>query len=227
MSDRVILLHGLARTPRSMARLAHALAAAGYETHNWGYPSRQHRFADLAAMIRGRLETFGGQNTTHFVGHSLGGLLLRSALQAPLPFPSGRLVLIGSPHRGAMVIDRLLARPATRWLPRAFGLPAIELGRDAAWLAQLGGAGAVAETGAIAGTRRFHPLNPSAWINRLHGAMEAGDGTVELDSALWPQASAGIAVDAAHSLLPGDPRVIAATVCFLQTGRFLDTGGFD
>lgn len=217
-NDRVILLHGLARTPRSMARLAHALAAAGYETHNWGYPSRQHRFADLAAMIRGRLENLDGRNTTHFVGHSLGGLLLRAALQAPLPFPPGRLVLIGSPHRGAMVIDRLLARPATRWLPRAFGLPALELGRDAAWLAEL--PRPLLETGAIAGTRRFHPFNPSAWINRLHGAAEAGDGTVELDSALWPQGGAGISVDAAHSLLPGDPRVIAATVRFLQTGRF-------
>src|SRR3546814_17728035 len=41
--DRVLLLHGLARTPRSMAGLARALEGAGYAIVNHGYRSEERR----------------------------------------------------------------------------------------------------------------------------------------------------------------------------------------
>lgn len=72
----------------------------------------------------------------------------------------------------------------------------------------------------IAGTRRFHPVNPSAWINRWHDAAEDSDGTVELDSALNGRATATLTLDVAHTFMPSDARVIAATVSFLKEGRF-------
>ncbi|MFC3677683.1 esterase/lipase family protein [Ferrovibrio xuzhouensis] len=225
--DRVILLHGLARTPRSMAGLARALAGAGYAVVNHGYPSRRHDIATLTAQVRDFLAGLpplaeGGR--THLVGHSLGGLLIRAALAGPPPHfePGrvlGRVVLIGVPNRGAKVVDRLLARPLTRPVAGWFGRPTAELGRDAAWLNTLPPLPAP-ETGVIVGTRRFHPFNPSAWVNLAHGAGEAGDGTVERDSAMLAGAADGIAVDAAHSLLPGDRRVIAAVLRFLRDGRF-------
>ena len=34
--DKVVLLHGLVRTPASMKRLEKALTKAGYEVVNWG-----------------------------------------------------------------------------------------------------------------------------------------------------------------------------------------------
>lgn len=220
--DRVILLHGLARTTRSMVRLARALEGAGYAVVNHGYPSRRHDIATLTKQLRAVLAGLPAiDGRTHIVGHSLGGLLIRAALAGP-PVPGltlGRVVLIGVPNRGAKVVDRLQARPLTRPVVSWFGRPTRELGRDAAWLKALPPL-PVPETGVIVGTRRFHPFNPSAWVNLAHGAGEAGDGTVERDSAMLTGSADAIAVDAAHSLLPGDPRVIAAVLRFLRDGRF-------
>lgn len=219
--DRVILLHGLARTPRSMGRMARALQAAGYDVVNHGYPSRRHDIATLTAGLRGFLESLPDiPGRTHIVGHSLGGLLVRAALARPLPgLAVGRVVLVGVPNRGTRVIDRLLGHPLTRMIPALFGRPAAALGRDAPWLAALPPQPSP-ETGVIAGTGRFHPVNPAAWVNLLHGAREPGDGTVERDSAMLPGAADAIAVDAAHSFLPSDRRVIAAVLRFLRDGRF-------
>ncbi|MFN4166081.1 MAG: esterase/lipase family protein [Ferrovibrio sp.] len=221
--DRVILLHGLARTKQSMAKLAQALAREGYAVENWDYPSRQHDYAGLLALLRPRIAALAGDGKTHFtrthfVGHSLGGLLLRSLLSEPLPFPAGRLVLLGVPNRGALSVARLRARPAFSRLPDLFGRPARELYRDAPWLEHL--PWPKLETGAIAGTRRFHPLIPSAWINLLHRATEDGDGTVEVDSALPPALAHTLMLPVGHSFLPNDPRVIAAVQRFLKEGRF-------
>jgi len=38
MMERVILLHGAGRSPRSMGRMAKALARQGYRVHNLAYP---------------------------------------------------------------------------------------------------------------------------------------------------------------------------------------------
>ncbi len=47
VADCVVLLHGLARGPASMAAMAEALEAAGYRVVNRGYPSTKARIEDL------------------------------------------------------------------------------------------------------------------------------------------------------------------------------------
>ena len=46
--DCVVLLHGLARTAASMARLEEALTDAGFAVANIDYPSRKHAIEQLA-----------------------------------------------------------------------------------------------------------------------------------------------------------------------------------
>src|SRR6185503_6452751 len=50
-NECVVLLHGLARTHRSMSRLAHAAEAVGYKTVNLDYASRGKPIEALAASI--------------------------------------------------------------------------------------------------------------------------------------------------------------------------------
>lgn len=216
-AERVILLHGLSRTPRSMARLRRALLAAGYAAEAWSYPSRAFSLAELIQHMRARLEALPEGARLHLVGHSLGGLLARAALSESRRHDLGRLVLIAVPNRGAAVVSHLLARPGLRLLPRLLGRVADELGRDAAALKALGNP--PMEIGAIAGARRFHPVNPSSWVNAWIGAGEVSDGTVELDSAL-PPGLPHYTVDASHSFICDDERVIAAVLRFLKSGKF-------
>ena len=73
--DAVILLHGLARTSRSMDRMAQALADAGYAVYALAYPSREKSVEriseeDLGPLIA-QVQTTEHQRI-HFVAHSLG-----------------------------------------------------------------------------------------------------------------------------------------------------------
>jgi pimeloyl-ACP methyl ester carboxylesterase len=218
-AERVVLLHGLSRTRRSLARLEAALCDAGYDVLNWDYPSRHHSVAQLVALFRELcFELARNPKRTHFIGHSLGGLIIRAGLLEPVGFPLGRLVLIASPNRGVGIVRRFEEVPLLADLPRLFGQPALELGRDAGWLRDLGVP--AAEVGVIAGTRGFHPLNPSSWFNTLLGNTQPHDGTVELDSAMLPGMRDFLSLDVAHTFICDDERVIAAALRFLREGRF-------
>jgi hypothetical protein len=51
-SEKVVLLHGLGRTPRSMAKMERLLSAEGFDVANVGYPSRRHSIEELADIVR-------------------------------------------------------------------------------------------------------------------------------------------------------------------------------
>jgi esterase/lipase len=47
MNDTVLLFHGIARTKKSMAKLAGFLSGHGYRVVNVGYPSTKFSISDL------------------------------------------------------------------------------------------------------------------------------------------------------------------------------------
>src|SRR6266545_2243859 len=89
---RVLLLHGLGRTPLSLARLGRELRRAGHVPELVGYVAAVERFAVIRARVRRRLEHAARRGEPYAaVGHSLGGLLVRAALTewpADLPLPA-------------------------------------------------------------------------------------------------------------------------------------------
>lgn len=215
MGERVALLHGLGRQPRSMRRLAHGLEQAGFEPLPIGYPSRTHSITELIGHLRPRLQALG-TGRVHFVGHSLGGILLRALLAEPVPFTIGRFVMVAPPNRGAYVVTRLGRYPM---LHRFFGRPAVELFRDAPWLA--GWPVPACEIGVIAGSRGFHPLAPVSWANALLNP-HAHDGTVELDSTQLPGMRDHIVIAANHTYICDHPETLRLTLAFLKYGSFAD-----
>jgi pimeloyl-ACP methyl ester carboxylesterase len=213
MGERVVLLHGLGRQPRSMRRLGRGLAEAGFDPLPIGYPSRSHTIPELILHLRPRLQALGA-GRIHFVGHSLGCILLRQLLAEPLPFTLGRFVMIAPPNRGAYVVTRLSRYTL---LHRLFARPAIELGRDAPWLLRLPVPDC--EIGVIAGTRSFHPMAPVSWVNTMLNP-HAHDGTVELDSTSLPGMRDHRVIDANHTFICDHPETIRQTIAFLRDGRF-------
>lgn len=214
-NELVIVLHGLGRTPLSMWLVTTALRRQGYDVAAWGYPSISGGMQDHIARLSARFAKLGGYEKIHGVGHSLGGLMLRGVLGNSPHLSLGRLVMMGTPNQGASMITRhgwLFGKgPLNRQIIR-------DLAPGSAALAGLPVPGA--EIGIIAGIEQFSPGNPISWINsRILGAAPH-DGTVEVSSTKLPVMADYMEVKANHSFLPLNRRVIAATVGFINTGKF-------
>jgi alpha-beta hydrolase superfamily lysophospholipase len=79
----VVVLHGLARSSRSMSRLAGRLSDAGFHVDNLDYPSTREPFDELVAGLTGAVEHDSAScPKIDFVGYSLGALLVRGYCSA-------------------------------------------------------------------------------------------------------------------------------------------------
>ncbi|MGH8019412.1 MAG: esterase/lipase family protein [Opitutaceae bacterium] len=213
-SEHVILLHGLARKPASMERMAAALQEAGHSVANTGYPSRTAGVRALAeATIGAAIESEEAKRASriHFVTHSMGGILVRDYLARHPIEKLGRVVMLAPPNAGSEVVDRLRHRAVFRWINGPAGQ---ELGTDAESVPQrLGPVGF--DLGVIAGDRSIN------WINSL---MIPGpdDGKVSVESSKVEGMRGHLVVHSTHPFIMKNRRVIAETIRFIQTGAFSD-----
>jgi alpha-beta hydrolase superfamily lysophospholipase len=105
--ELVLLVHGMGRTPISMFLLGRRLERAGYRVASFGYLSTTGTVADLGAALARRVHALAGEAPhVHFVGHSLGNIIVRWMLANERPVRPGRVVMLAPPNQGAAVADR-------------------------------------------------------------------------------------------------------------------------
>ncbi|MEO0573998.1 MAG: alpha/beta fold hydrolase [Pseudomonadota bacterium] len=211
-AECVVLLHGLARTERSMRKMARALRNEGYAVANLGYPSRSATIDVLAPdAINAGLDVCRKQGATkiHFVTHSMGGILLRHFLANTAIAELGRTVMLAPPNQGSEVVDTLRGTPGFRSLNGPAGL---QLGTGDEDIPRTLGA-ANFDVGIIAGTRSMNLVLSQFLPN-------PDDGKVSVESAKLDGMADFMTIPVTHPFIMKKPVVIQQTLHFLKTGAF-------
>ncbi|HEX7054217.1 MAG TPA: hypothetical protein VF211_09855 [Burkholderiales bacterium] len=195
----VVLVPGLWVPAATMALLAARLRRAGFAPRTFAYHGR----APLSLNIE-RLAEFAGRGAPHFVGQSLGGVLIFDMLNARGDVPAGRVVLLGAPVRGSLAGRRLARHAIGRWMLGGSAERWQE--REAAWRRS-------EPLGVVAGTA---PLGLGRLLGRLPGE---NDGVVRVEEAALPGAALAL-VAQGHSPMAISSRVAELVARFLREGRF-------
>ncbi len=191
----VVLLHGLGRTRRSLARMDRALAEHGFSTLRMGYPSRSQPIEAHADQVAEQLQRVPAAAKLSFVTHSLGGLIVRKLCshEAPWRQRMSRIVMLAPPNRGASLASTLDQGGVIRRI----------LGPSYAQIAE-----GFAETLPV-------PDVPFA-IFAGDAPGVPGDGLLRVDETRLEGAAEHHVVPAIHTFIMNHPKVIRGTTAFLS-----------
>lgn len=208
----VVLVHGMFRTSASLGRLERTLAAHGYATLAFDYPSNAATLEAHAERLHTALAAAWQQQPWHelyLVGHSMGGLVIHEYLRRPDARAPVRCVHLAVPHRGAVLADLRKRWFLFRWA----------MGEAAAWQLSPGAEfhhrpiRLPGEVGTVAGS--IAPVG-----NGSPAIPGPDDGTVGVFEARLDGARDHLQLPVGHTAITTDPAAIRAVLAFLRTGGF-------
>ncbi len=217
----VVLLHGLARTNRTMEPLAKALRAEGYRAINLQYTSTEKTIEQIVADGFPRALQCAEKyqcETIHIVTHSMGGIVTRLALQKKTLDNLGRVVMISPPNQGSELAESLNTSWWLGWIYRWRNGPAGEqlgTGTDSV-PKQLGPV--TYPTGIITGD---HHNAADYWFSKIIPGRD--DGKVAVEEAKVDGMADFMVVPHHHTSIMKKKVVIEKTISFLRTGSFGST----
>ena len=199
-----MLTHGIWLPGYEMALFQKRLRRYGYQCHLFRYASLRRTPRDNAMRMAEFVDRIDAP-ILHFVGHSLGGLVIRHLFDyAPAQRP-GRVVTLGTPHKPSHTAQLLY---------RAALLPLLGMSID---------------QGVVGGVPHWtgsHPLgsiagNIGIGLGRLvPGLPKPNDGTVSVNETECPGMSDHITLPVTHTSMVFSRPVVEQAVVFLKEGRF-------
>lgn len=202
--EAVILVHGIWTPGIDMLLLQHRLHRAGYLPRRFHYASLR-RTPQENALLLADFADRQDETVVHFVGHSLGGLVLRHLFHLRPQSRPGRVVTLGTPHRPSQTAQMMYKAAFGPLLGRS-----IEQGL-------LGGVPPWPGThalGVIAGSLGIG-------IGRLFpGLPKPNDGTVAVAETELGGVADHIVLPVTHTGMLFSAEVARQTAAFLAEGHF-------
>ena len=204
----VVFVHGLWLTGAESVFMRRRLAAShGYQCHSFGYRTMSRSMEPIIERLThfvGRIEA----DRVHFVGHSLGGIVLHRYFERVNDLPPGRVVFLGVPTVKSRAAERigqlplfssLIGRVVTEELVRPTGAREWRCDR---------------ELGLVAGSR---PMGLGRFFARFD---EDCDGTIGVSETKLPGHTAHVTLPVSHMGMLLSSDVAKQVGEFLARGRF-------
>ena len=208
MGEAVVYVHGLWMSGGESLLLRRRLSREfAMEVHPFRYATATSSMGEITSRLQRFVRDLKADRL-HFVGHSLGGLVIYRFLERYPQQPPGRVVFLGTPSvasRAAVQAAhiRLVASAMGRSVQDELLRP-----RDRRWKA------VDRQLGIIAGTR---PLGVGQILAKFE---EDCDGTIGVSETQLPGATDHITLHVSHLGMLVSSRVARETGAFLQEGRF-------
>lgn len=204
----IVLVHGLWMSGFQLKVLQHRLESAGnFRVVSYSYPSLTGGMSD---HVRGLLEFARKQRVgeLHFVGHSLGGLVILRALELTDDLPPGRAVLLGTPSQGSRA-----AQGVARIVPFGKAMLGAAINDECVEFTPREYRGH-RDVGVVAGSM-------GVGLGRLFATLPGdNDGTVLVKETLLPGAKDHIVLSISHTGMVFSTEVAEQAACFLRQGAF-------
>ncbi|MBX2833621.1 MAG: hypothetical protein KTR28_01480 [Micavibrio sp.] len=214
-NETVIFLHGISRSHLDMAPMDIYFQTKGYNTINIDYPSTKMSLEDLIHFVGRAMRDHNNYNPfikTHFVTHSMGGLIMRYFLAHHRPPNLGHVVMLGTPNSGSELADILHDHDFFGGLFKAFYGPA---GSQLLTTHQHIEDEIDYPLGIIAGSSNFNPAAPFIFKE------QDNDGIVAVERTKVAGMTDHIIMPALHAVMMFNPDIIR------QTRHFIENGGFN
>jgi pimeloyl-ACP methyl ester carboxylesterase len=216
-NESVVLLHGLAESSLWMMPAASALRMADFEPVLFDYPSTRHPIEKLAdTYLKEFIDTLENRETLHFVGHSMGAVMLRYYLQNYRISNLGRIVMMAPGNHGSPVLSLYKHHLLYETI---MGHAGAQSAADEDSFADQLPEFMPAETGIIAGCLSFDPL-ATLTMSWPH------DGKTTVEGTKLENMTDHITLPTGHDLMMFDPVAIYQAVHFLKHGRFSRPWGY-
>ena len=204
--ETVVLVHGIWMNGLDMALLRRRLSSAGYTTRLFSYRSVRSTPIENAMDLQSFTEKIGSP-ATHYVCHSLGGLIIRHLFNEYPNQPPGRIVTLGAPHTPSSAARQLARFSPGRLLLGRSTLQGL-LGNVPPWRNSH-------ELGVIAGRLR---LGMGMFIP---GIPKPNDGTVAVEETKLAGMTDHITLPVSHFGMLVSARVAQQAIHFLRYGSFM------
>lgn len=211
-NETVLLIHGFNKNWSDMVPLQTNLKEMGYNTIIFNLPTRFKTLEECSNILELKFQEIendlGDTRKIHFVGHSMGGSIIRHFLAAILIPNLGRCVLIATPNKGTHLAD----------MAQEFCSPLLKIIKPIKALTSNGSSylpplnTIPTEIGVIAGNKN----------NLLLGIFlpRENDGRVEVESAKVEGMKDFRVLNYGHKEIHNNLEVAQLIDNFLQNGRF-------